>query len=154
MALHWVPSIKSSLKELKRVLKPEGSIDIMLTEKDDGDSFKNPIIFAMKKHLSFKQIMNAATLSQRLSVKHMKDNLLDFFSDDDYLIDVKNVKEKIYGNFDEHMKWWKSRSEQIISEIDDKDAFLIDLKEELEKIKTEKGIPFDLSLLYINLKKK
>ena len=71
-----------------------------------------------------------------------------------YLIDVKNVKEKIYGNFDEHMKWWKSRSEQIISEIDDKDAFLIDLKEELEKIKTEKGIPFDLSLLYINLKKK
>ena len=51
------------------------------------------------------------------------------------------------------MKWWKSRSEQIISEIDDKDAFLIDLKEELEKIKTEKGIPFDLSLLYINLKK-
>ena len=154
LALHWVPSIKSSLKELKRVLKPEGSIDIMLTEKDDGDSFKNPIIFAMKKHLSFKQIMNAATLSQRLSVKHMKDNLLDFFSDDDYLIDVKNVKEKIYGNFDEHMKWWKSRSEQIISEIDDKDAFLIDLKEELEKIKTEKGIPFDLSLLYINLKKK
>lgn len=154
LALHWVPSINDSLKELKRVLKPEGSIDIMLTEKDDGDSFKNPIIFAMKKHLSFKQIMNAATLSQRLSVKHMREKILEFFDEKEYQIDIKNVKETIYGNFDEHMKWWKSRSEQIISEIDNKDAFLIDLKKELENIQNEKGIPFDLSLLYINLKKK
>jgi len=153
LALHWVPSIKSSLNEIKRVLKPEGSIDIMLTEKDDGDSFKNPIIAAMKKHLNFTQIMNAATLSQRLSKTHMKENLLKFFNENDYKIDVKNIKQQIFGNFDEHMKWWKSRSEQIISEIEDKEGFLVDLKEELEKIRTEKGIPFDLSLLYINVKK-
>ncbi len=154
LALHWVPSIKSSLKEVKRVLKPGGSVDIMLTEKDDGDSFKNPIIAAMKKHLNFKQIMNAATLSQRLSKNHMKEKLLEFFDENDYQIDVKNVKQQIFGNFDDHMKWWKSRSEQIISEIGNKDSFLVDLKVELEKIKTEKGIPFDLSLLYINVKKK
>ena len=44
LAMHWVPSIDDSLKELKRVLKPNGSVDIMMTEKDDGDNFKNPII--------------------------------------------------------------------------------------------------------------
>ena len=154
LALHWVPSIESSLKEIKRVLKQNGSLDIMLTEKDDGASFKNPIILAMKKHLNFKQIMNAATLSQRLSTTHMRDHLLEFFDENDYVINVENVKQKIFGNFDEHMKWWKSRSEQIISEIENKDSFLIDLKVELEKINTKNGIPFDLSLLYINIKKK
>ena len=154
LALHWVPSIESSLKEIKRVLKQNGSLDIMLTEKDDGASFKNPIILAMKKHLNFKQIMNAATLSQRLSTTHMRDHLLEFFDENDYVINVENVKQKIFGNFDEHMKWWKSRSEQIISEIENKDSFLIDLKVELEKINTKNGIPFDLSLLNINIKKK
>ena len=154
LALHWVPSVKDSISELKRVLKTDGSIDIMLTEKDDGDSFKKPIIRAMQKYLNFKQIMNAATLSQRLSVNHMKKHLTDFFSEKDYEINVKNVKKKIHGSFDEHMKWWKSRSEQIISEIKEKDKFMIDLKEELEKINTDKGIPFDLCLLNVSLKKK
>lgn len=154
LALHWVPSVKNSISELKRILKPHGSIDIMLTEKDDGDSFKKPIIKAMQKHLNFQQIMNAATLSQRLSVNHMKKHLIDFFDEKDYEIEVKNVKKKIHGNFDEHMKWWKSRSEQIISEIKEKDKFMLDLKEELKKINTDQGIPFDLSILNINLKKK
>ena len=52
------------------------------------------------------------------------------------------------------MKWWKARSEQIIAEVENKNNFMNDLKEKLEKIKTIKGIPFDLSVLYINLKSK
>ena len=52
------------------------------------------------------------------------------------------------------MKWWKARSEQIISEVNNKELFMKDLEKELEKIREEKGIPFDLSVLYINLKAK
>ena len=39
--------------------------------KDDGEGFKKPIIEAMKKHLTFKQIMKAATLAQRVSSNHI-----------------------------------------------------------------------------------
>ena len=36
LALHWVPSLDDSIKELKRILKINGSIDILMIDKDDG----------------------------------------------------------------------------------------------------------------------
>ena len=73
MALHWVPSMIDSIKELKRILKTNGTIDILMIDKNDGESFKLPVIEAMKKHLTFKQIMKAASLAQRVSSKHIYD---------------------------------------------------------------------------------
>ena len=155
LALHWVPSLKNAIKELKRILKPDGSIAILMIAKDDGEGFKKPILKAMNKHLSFSQIMKAATLAQRVSSKHIyKYFSQDFDLKSKYTLSVKNVKKIVYGTFDEHMKWWKARSEQIIAEVKDKSAFMKDLKNELELIKTKKGIPFDLSVLHIYLKAK
>ena len=73
---------------------------------------------------------------------------------DEYNLAVQNINKTIYGSFDEHMKWWKARSEQIISEVKNKNVFMKDLEKELEKIREKNGIPFDLSVLYINLKTK
>ena len=155
LALHWVPSLHDSIKELKRILKTNGTIDILMIAKDDGESFKLPIIEAMKKHLTFKQIMKAAVLAQRVSSKHIYNYFnKEFDLINKYTLSVQNVKKVIYGTFDEHMKWWKARSEQIIAEVKNKDDFMNDLKNKLEAINTNKGIPFDLSVLYINLKEK
>ena len=40
------------------------------------------------------------------------------------------------------------------AEVKNKNDFMNDLKNKLETINTKKGIPFDLSALYINLKRK
>ena len=155
LALHWVPSLDDSIKELKRVLKDDGTIDILMIAKDDGEGFKKPIIEAMKKHLTFKQIMKAATLAQRVSSNHIYNYFgKEFDLINKYTLSVQNVKRVIYGKFDEHMKWWKARSEQIIAEVKNKEGFMNDLKDKLETINTKQGIPFDLSVLYINLKEK
>ena len=58
----------------------------------------------------------------------------------------------MYGSFDDHMKWWKARSTQIIYDVKDKDSFMKDLQEELEKTRTTRGIPFDSNLLFIRAK--
>ena len=52
------------------------------------------------------------------------------------------------------MKWWKIRSGQITAKVKNKHVFNKDIKSELEKIKNNKGIPFDLSVLYIKLENK
>ena len=123
--------------------------------KDDGEGFKQPIIRAMKNHLSFKQIMKAAMLAQRVSSKQIYKYFEKKFNlKDEYNLAVQNINKTIYGSFDEHMKWWKARSEQIISEVKNKNVFMKDLEKELEKIREKNGIPFDLSVLYINLKTK
>ena len=109
----------------------------------------------MQKHLNFKQIMNVSVLSQRVSPTHIQKHFgKEFDLEKDYTLTVNNVKKVLYGTFEEHMKWWKARSEQIISEVENKDQFMNDLNETLNTIKDDQGIPFDLSILHIKLKEK
>jgi ubiquinone/menaquinone biosynthesis C-methylase UbiE len=155
LALHWVKSIDNALKELKRVLKSKGSVDILMIEKSDGKEFKKLVFRVMKKYLSNKQIFNAANLINRVTKKEITKKIIKYFDlKKDYNLSVKIKKKLIYGNCNDHIKWWQARSLQIISEIKNKKLFINTLKKELENFKTTKGIPFDLSLLEIHLLEK
>ena len=155
LALHWVKSIDKGLKELKRVLKSKGSVDILMIEKNDGKEFKKLVFRVMKNFLSNKQIFNAANLINRVTKKEITKKIIKYFDlKKDYNLSVKIKKKLIYGNCNDHIKWWQARSLQIISEIKNKKLFINTLKKELDKFKTKKGIPFDLSLLEIHLLEK
>jgi len=155
LALHWVGSIDKALKEIKRINKPNGSIDILMIEKNDGKEFKKMVFRVMKKYLSNKQIFYAANLIKRITKKDLVNKFSKYFDlKNNYKLSIKTKKKLIYGSCTQHIKWWKARSLQIISEIKNKKLFIDALKKELDKFKTKKGIPFDLSLLEIHLFKK
>ena len=155
LALHWTESIDKALSELKRIIKPNGSIDILMVEKNDGKEFKKLVFRVMKKYLSNKQIFNAANLIKRITKKELNKKFEKYFNlRNDYNLSIKIKKNLVYGNCNQHIKWWKARSLQIISEIKNKNLFIQSLKKELNKFNTKKGIPFDLSLLEIHLLKK
>jgi ubiquinone/menaquinone biosynthesis C-methylase UbiE len=149
LALHWVKSLDAAASELKRVLKSDGSLDIFMIAKDDGAIFKKAIVEAQKKHLSFKQIMKTATLVQRATEEDIKASFSVF--GDGFELRVQKFNDVVYGSFNEHMKWWKARSTPVIAEVEDKDQFVLDLQAELEKISTDKGIPFDTAYFWISL---
>ena len=155
LALHWVTSIDKGLKELKRILKPKGTIEILMIEKNDGKEFKKLVLRVMKKYLSNKQIFNAGKLINRITKKELIRKFTKYFDlKNDYKLSIKLKKKLIYGSCNDHLKWWKARSLQVISEIQNKKLFIESLKEELDKFTNKKGIPFDLSLLEIHLSKK
>lgn len=147
LALHWVKSLEVAAKEMRRVLKNTGSLDILMIAKADGAQFKKAIVAAQRKHLTFAQIMTTATLVQRVTPKECHAAFHPFH--DDFHVQVEMFTDVVYGSFDDHMKWWKARSSPVIAEIEDKDRFMDDLREELEKIGSEKGIPFDTAYLWI-----
>ena len=149
LALHWVTSLEVAAKEMRRVLKDDGQIDILMIARDDGAKFKKYIVNALRNQLTFKQIMKTAVLVQRVREKEIKKHFNPFFPG--FEICVQEFKDTIYGTFEENMKWWKARSSPVIAEVQDKARFMIDLKEELSKIETEKGIPFDLAYLWIKV---
>ena len=95
LALHWVGSIDKALKELKRIVKPKGSIDILMIEKNDGKQFKKMVFRVMKKFLSNKQIFNAANLINRVTKKEITKKIIKYFDlKKDYNLSVK-IKKKI-----------------------------------------------------------
>ena len=150
LALHWATSVEEPAKEMHRVLKPEGSIELLMIAYDDGYNFKKAVVRAMEKHMSFPQIIRSAKLAQRVDKEKLEEIFKNEFTG--YKVDVHNVKQLIYGSFDEHMMWWKARSSAITHEIQDMDAFMRDLKLEMKEVETDKGIPFDLSCLVLSIK--
>ncbi len=147
LALHWVKSLEGAATEMNRVLRDGGRLHILMIEKDDGARFKKAIVEALKLHLTFKQIMNTATLVQRVNEAQLTARFAPLAERFD--IRTRNVRKVVYGSFDEHMKWWLARSAPVIFEVADKAGFMEDLRRELEATRTEQGIPFDASFLWI-----
>ena len=147
LALHWVKSLPVAATEMRRVLKDTGSLNILMIAKDDGANFKKAIVAALRKHLTFAQIMDTANLVQRVTPAEVKTAFAPF--DDRFTIEVTKFTAVVYGTFAEHMKWWTARSTPVIAEVKDKDRFMVDLQAELEKIGTDKCIPFDTAYYWI-----
>ena len=93
-ALHWVQSIDNSLKEMKRVLKSNGSVDILMVEKNDGKEFKKLVFRVMKKYLSNKQIFYAANLINRISKKELIKKFSNHFNLNNYYKLSIKIKKK------------------------------------------------------------
>ena len=140
LALHWVESLEVAAREMRRVLKNSGRLDIFMIERDDGAEFKKSIVNTQRKHLTFEQIMKTATLVQRVTGKKLNATFEPHFKGFD--IQVENHRDVVYGSFEDHMKWWKARSSPVISEVKDKERFIEDLRDELKKNRDKKGIPF------------
>lgn len=151
LALHWVKSLSVAAQEMKRVLRDDGNLHILMIAKDDGEQFKKAIVSALRKHLTFSQIMDTAVLVQRASPQQVKKAFAPYFEGFD--IQVEKFTDIVYGSFEDHMKWWKARSSPVIAEVNNKDKFIGDLQVELEKIQTIDGIPFDTAYLWIKIRK-
>lgn len=149
LALHWVKSLDVAVTEMRRVLRDGGSLDILMIARDDGARFKKAIVAAQRKHLTFAQIMKTATLVQRANVKDVLKAFAPF--DDRFEVRVEMFNDVVYGSFDKHMKWWTARSSPVIAEVEDKARFMEDLRQELEKTREARGIPFDTAYHWITL---
>ena len=150
LALHWVKSLPVAAQEMRRALRDKGNLNILMIAKDDGEKFKKGIVNALRKHLTFAQIMDTAVLVQRASPKQVKEAFAPSFEGFD--IQVEKFTKIVYGSFEEHMKWWKARSSPVIAEVKNKDTFMKDLQVEMEKIQTNEGIPFDAAYIWIKIR--
>ncbi len=147
LALHWVKSMEPAGVEMNRILKDTGRLRILMIEKSDGANFKKAIVKALKKHLTFKQIMKTVTLVQRVDEAELIAGLGAL--SERFNLRARTVRHVVHGDFEQHMKWWTARSAPVIHEVEDKPQFMKDLREEMEATETKDGIPFDASFLWI-----
>lgn len=149
LALHWVKSLDVAVQEMRRVIKDTGSIEIFMIARDDGAIFKKAIVNALKKHLTFAQIMSTAGLVQRVTAPELERAFRPF--DGRFDVRATEFRDVVYGSFDDHMKWWKARSTPVIAEVEDKQQFMLDLRRELEAMDHGTGIPFDTAYLWLKV---
>ncbi len=100
LALHWVNDLEAAAREMRRVLKDDGRVDVLMIAGDDGARFKRAVVRAMRKHLSFKQIMAAAALVQRVDADDLRRAFESFAGCE---IRVENPRRMFFGSFDDCM---------------------------------------------------
>lgn len=149
LALHWVKSLAVAVDEMRRVVKDTGSIDVFMIARDDGATFKKAIVNALKKHLTFAQIIGTAGLVQRVTAPELERAFKPFAGSFD--VKATEFRDVVYGSFDDHMKWWTARSAPVIADVKDKQQFMLDLRRELEAMDQGAGIPFDSAYLWLNV---
>ncbi len=149
LALHWVKSLDVAVQEMRRVIRDTGSIDVFMIARDDGANFKKAIVNALKKHLTFSQIIKTAGLVQRVTATELERAFTPFR--ERFEVKATQFTDVVYGSFDDHMKWWKARSTPVIAEVEDKQQFMVDLRRELEALDHGSGIPFDTAYLWLKV---
>jgi ubiquinone/menaquinone biosynthesis C-methylase UbiE len=152
LALHWVADMDAAVKELKRVLKADGSMDILMIARDDGFRFKRSVMNVLKNHLSFAQIIKSAGKTQRLNGSQLKQFFLPIEEHHD--IQITEHRKVLYGTVEDYLALWKARSRPVICEVKDQDLFFRQLREELKTLSEEKGVPFDISYLCLEARRR
>ncbi|MBF0141973.1 MAG: class I SAM-dependent methyltransferase [Magnetococcales bacterium] len=140
-ALHWVPDIAAAAREMARVLKKDGEADLILIAKGDGARFHKAVSQALRKHLSFAEIMKTTTMVRSVDEAKLRLALEPLIAGRESLIRTR--ERVVHASFEEHMRWWQARAATVFATVRDKEKFLGDLREELEKTATDQGIPFD-----------
>jgi hypothetical protein len=92
--------------------------------------------------------MKTATLVKRARAADITEAFATF-TEDGFTVKVAEHREIIFGDFDDHMKWWTALSTPVIAEVENKPQFMDDLRVELEKPRTAEGIPFDTAVFWI-----
>lgn len=145
LALHWAADTRACAREMARVLKDTGSLDLLMIAADDGARFRRAVFEAQKKHLTFAQVMRATAQLKRMGDEELREIFEAALPG--HRVEVTRHRRVVHGTFDEHMSWWKARARSVAEEVKDFEAFLADLKTELAKISEPEGIPFDGSCL-------
>lgn len=150
-AFHWVTDVEKSVAELSRVLKKNGELDIIFSGRHTGKEFiskTTPIFF---KHLSPRQIMDAALSRQRLTVEIVDDAFRPVFGSRN--LTVSDSYHTYYDSLEGHWSWW-CRIEGQFSGVSKETKEECDraVKEAIASLETAEGIPYTIHLVHVRVR--
>lgn len=150
-AFHWVTDVDKSVNELARVLKESGEIDIIFSGRFTGKEFiskTTPIYF---KHLTPRQIMDAALSRQRLTVEGVDEAFGKMFGSRN--LTVSESYHTYYDTLEGHWSWW-CRIEGQFSDVPKETKAECDrlIKEAIASLATEDGIPYTIHLIHVRVR--
>jgi len=152
LAFHWTTSLETSVREVSRVLKPDGCMDLFFTGRNTGQEFKAKTTPIFLKYMGPGFLLASATLRQHLTCSATAELFGRVFPKNK--LRVRDSLHTYYDNIEGHWNWWRSRAaphfvnllEQKRGECDAK------VREAIESLATDRGIPYTVHLIHVEVR--
>jgi ubiquinone/menaquinone biosynthesis C-methylase UbiE len=150
-AFHWVTDLSASMKEISRVLKPNGHMDLFFIGRNNGQEFIRKTSPIFLKHMGPELFVESIRMRTQLT----RDEALRLFigTFDPRRVSAIESYETYYDSLEGHWGWWVRIEGQLVSMPPEKrEACDKEVRRALLELSVEKGIPYTIHYLHLKLR--
>jgi len=147
-AFHWVTNLRASVQEIRRVLKPNGHMDLFFIGRNNGHEFIRKTSPIFLKHMGPARFLESARMRTQLT----REAALRLFREtfDPRQVSVVESYETYYDSLEGHWGWWVRIEGQFVSiPSEARKACDEEVRRALSGLSTEKGIPYSIHSLHL-----
>jgi len=152
LAFHWTTSLETSVRELSRVLKPDGCMDLFFTGRNTGREFKAKTTPIFLKYMGPGFLLASAALRQHLTCSATAELFGGVFPKN--RLRVRESFHTCYDDIQGHWSWWRSRAAPHFVDIPEHKRGECDAKvrQAIESLAIDQGIPYTVHLIHVEVR--
>ncbi|MBA3858967.1 MAG: hypothetical protein C0507_18840 [Cyanobacteria bacterium PR.3.49] len=150
LAFHWTTDLPGSAKELSRVLKPDGQMDLLFIGRHNGNEFIKQTSPIYQRLIPLRTLMESVSMRQQMTVEAADQLFRPVFED---RLSVTESYHTYFDTLDGHWSWWCRIEGQFINiEPEIKADCDREVKSAIADLETVNGIPYTIHLLHVSVK--
>lgn len=152
LAFHWTTDLDVSVKELARILKPTGEMDLFFVGRNNGREFIQKTTPIFLRYMGPAALLDSARLRKQLT----REEAFELFSRhfETSRLSVEESFDTYYDSLEGHWAWWVRIEGQFIkippAKKQDCDR---EVKKALEGLAVERGIPYTIHQLHVRVRR-
>lgn len=152
MAFHWTTDLAASVRELARVLKPGGGMDLFFIGRNNGREFIRQTTPIFLKYMGPALLLQSAQMRKQLTREAAFELFAGAFPP--ARLSVDESYQTYYDTLDGHWGWWV-RIEGHFVQIppERKHACDREVRAALEGLAGDQGIPYTIHALHVSLRR-
>jgi ubiquinone/menaquinone biosynthesis C-methylase UbiE len=150
LAFHWTTDLGQSVRELRRVLRLDGEMDLFFIGRQNGQEFIRATTPIFHQFMGPIELLKSALMRKQLSKTASEDLFEGFFGK---RIIVNESFDTYYDTLEGHWNWWVRIEGHFVQIPADKRSQCDrDVKNALASLQTATGIPYTIHLLHVQLR--
>jgi ubiquinone/menaquinone biosynthesis C-methylase UbiE len=150
-AFHWVTDLRASVREIQRVLRPNGRVDLFFIGRNNGHEFIRKTSPIFLKYMGPARFLESVRMRTQLT----REEALRLFCEtfDPHQVSAVESYETYYDSLEGHWGWWVRIEGQFVSiPPEARKACDREVRSALSGLSTEKGIPYTIHCLHVTLR--
>ncbi len=149
-AFHWTTDLDRSVRELARVLKHTGSMDLFFIGRNNGREFIRATSSVFLKYLGPHGLLESAKMRKQLTRDQAHSLFVGAFGQS--RVQVSEDTRTYYDTLDGHWGWWVRIEGQFVNIPPEKRTQCDhDVLNALAALQTDRGIPYTLHELHVRV---